>query len=126
MLFLLFLLVSAHPSLSNKAKSDPGAHNFFYRQTSDSISGVWAGSSLCGVKPSPCHDENAVYHITRLSAGSFSIQMNKMVEGKKVEMGSLRFGYDAKRLTLVCRMQDRQGREGIWQFAVQGTTTNGR
>ena len=50
--------------------------------------GVWRGTSLCTVRPSPCNDEIAVYRITRVNArDSLSFDGRKVVKGQEVEMG---------------------------------------
>jgi len=52
--------------------------------------GVWRGTSLCRVRPSPCKDEIVVYRITRLNASdSLSIDARKIVNGQEEEMGVL-------------------------------------
>jgi hypothetical protein len=40
------------------------------------------GTSLCRVKPSPCNDENVVYHISKAAnSKTYTTQMNKIVNG---------------------------------------------
>ena len=56
--------------------------------TADKIEGIWKGTSLCQVKPSACHDENVVYHISKKSANVYTIQANKIVNGAEVDMGT--------------------------------------
>jgi len=61
----------------------------------DNIEGIWKGTSLCQVKSSPCHDENVVYHISRATNGkTYTIQMNKIVNGAEEEMGASDAVYD--------------------------------
>lgn len=96
------------------------------RQGKDSLEGTWKGTSLCQVKTSPCHDENAVYHITKgLETNTYHIQMNKMVNGIEEEMGPLDCVFDAQKKTLRGITKDRQAREGVWLFRVDGTTLHG-
>src|SRR4029078_10598302 len=46
--------------------------------------GVWRGTSLCRVRPSPCKDENVVYRITRVNASdTLSIDARKIVNGQE-------------------------------------------
>jgi len=50
--------------------------------------GTWDGKSLCTPVRAACHDEHAVYHVTIPDKpGVVTMQMNKVVEGKEVEMG---------------------------------------
>ena len=53
--------------------------------------GVWRGTSLCRVHPSPCKDETVVYRITRVNAGdSLSIDALKIVNGQEFLIGYLK------------------------------------
>ena len=92
----------------------------------DSIEGTWKGTSLCQVKSSPCHDENAVYHISKAANGkSYTIQGNKIVNGIEEEMGVLDGVYDATKHTLTATMKDNQGRASIWLFKIDGRQMHG-
>jgi hypothetical protein len=31
----------------------------------DPVAGTWEGTSLCQIKPSPCHDEHVVYRFAK-------------------------------------------------------------
>jgi hypothetical protein len=35
--------------------------------------GVWRGTSICPVRPSPCHDEVVVYESPRRPRGAFAL-----------------------------------------------------
>lgn len=94
-------------------------------QATDPISGTWKGTSICQVKDSPCHDEIAIYHATKLPEDkTYRFQMNKMVNGREVEMGPLDFTYDAKTQTLTAENSSAKGK-GIWNFKVNGKTMRG-
>lgn len=70
-------------------------------QTSAVLPGTWRGSSICQITNSPCHDEEVVYHISRLdSFNLFKVIMNKIVNNKEEDMGILNFTYDAQQKTL--------------------------
>ena len=85
--------------------------------------GTWKGTSICQVKSSPCHDEIAVYHITRgAEPNTFHMQMNKMVNGKEEEMGPLDYNFDATKQTLSC--QDHQYNT-VWNFKVSNNRMEG-
>ena len=83
----------------------------------DSISGVWKGISLCQVKNSPCHDEMAIYHAKRLTATTYQFQMNKMVDGKEVEMGPLVFTWHDTLKTLTAINKNSRG-SGTWKHYI--------
>jgi hypothetical protein len=63
--------------------------------------GIWRGSSICtGARPA-CHDETVVWHVTPgAKPDVVTTAMNKVVDGKEVEMGELDFKVDfaARRL----------------------------
>ncbi len=92
----------------------------------DPIEGTWKGTSLCQVKPSACHDENVVYHISKAATdNTYTIQMNKMVDGAEEEMGSIDAAYDKIKHTLVGKTKGEQGRNGVWLFIIDGKQMNG-
>ena len=94
--------------------------------TSDKIEGIWKGTSLCQVKPSACHDENVVYHISKKSANVYTIQANKIVNGAEEDMGSFdSVVYDETKQTLTFIMKDRQGRSNVWLFKLDGMQMHG-
>jgi hypothetical protein len=50
--------------------------------------GDWHGSSTCLVRPSACHDEEALYHVKAgEKPGTFSMQADKIVNGTPEVMG---------------------------------------
>jgi hypothetical protein len=94
--------------------------------TSDKIEGIWKGTSLCQVKPSACHDENVVYHISKKSANVYTIQANKIVNGAEEDMGTFdSVVYDETKQTLTFTMKDRQGRSNVWLFKLDGMQMHG-
>jgi len=96
------------------------------RSTKDSIEGTWKGSSLCQVKSSPCHDENAIYHISRAANGkTYTMQMNKVVNGVEEEMGVSEGVYDETKHTLTTTTKDRQGKAAVWLFKIEGRQMHG-
>ena len=78
--------------------------------------GVWRGTSLCLVRPSPCHDEVVVYRITRAKGASDSLTMDarKIVDAREEEMGVLGCTFAAQGASLTCTM-----RNGVWHFTVR-------
>jgi hypothetical protein len=57
--------------------------------------GTWKGSSICTNARSACHDETVVYHvIAAAKADTVTVAMNKVVDGKELEMGTIDFTVD--------------------------------
>ena len=74
--------------------------------------GVWRGTSVCLVRPSPCNDEVVVYRIAPTkSADSLTIDARKMVRGAEEEMGVLTCRFTSGNGSLTCVMP-----QGTWQF----------
>ena len=83
--------------------------------------GTWRGTSTCQVRPSACHDETAVYHITRMAVrDSFAIDGRRVVNGEEVEMGVLSCRFDATRAQLTCAIP-----QGVWRFTIRGDSLVG-
>ena len=93
--------------------------------TADKIEGIWKGTSLCQVKPSACHDEDVVYHISKKSANLYTMQANKIVNGVEEDMGSFDAVYDETKQTLTFIMKDNQGRKSVWLFTINGLQMHG-
>jgi hypothetical protein len=87
------------------------------------IVGTWKGTSICQVKNSPCHDEIAVYHITKGDkTGTYHIVANKVVNGTEVDMGVFDFSFDARTNTLTYTDETRNA---SWKFKINGKTMDG-
>ena len=83
--------------------------------------GEWRGTSLCLVRPSPCHDEIVVYRITRMSmSDSLSLDARKIVNGQEEEMGVLGCRASASGSQLTCTMSN-----GVWRFTIRGDSLVG-
>jgi hypothetical protein len=83
--------------------------------------GVWRGTSLCTVHPSPCHDEVVVYRITRVNASdSLSLDARKIVKGQEEEMGVLACRSAASGARITCTMPN-----GVWRFTIRGDSLVG-
>jgi hypothetical protein len=82
--------------------------------------GMWRGTSVCLVRPSPCNDEVVVYRITRTKApDSLAMDARKIVRGEEQEMG-----------VLACRLMPPTGLtctipQGIWHFSVRNDSLIG-
>jgi hypothetical protein len=85
--------------------------------------GVWKGTSICQVKNSPCHNEIAVYHISKTSKPQIlSMLMNKLVNNQEEEMGTTDYSYDPVHQTLNS-INDRPGAH--WEFKIRGDSMHG-
>jgi hypothetical protein len=83
--------------------------------------GVWRGTSLCRVRPSPCNDEIVVYRITRVKASdSLSLDARKIVNGQEEEMGVLGCRSAASGAQMTCTMPN-----GMWRFTIRGDSLTG-
>src|SRR5215471_1202390 len=101
-------------------------HGYAQQTTADKIEGIWKGTSLCQVKPSACHDENVVYHISKKSATVYTIQASKIVNGAEDDMGTFdSVVYDKTKQTLRFTMKDQQGRNSVWLFRLDGMKMHG-
>ncbi len=77
--------------------------------------GVWRGTSLCRLRPSPCKDEIVVYRIARVNASdSLSVDARKIVNGQEEDMGVLGCRSAASGAQLTCTMPN-----GVWRFAIR-------
>ena len=68
------------------------------------VIGDWHGTSLCLVKPSACHDEEALYHVRSApeKPGKLEMQADKIVDGKPEMMGNADCSFDAAKSMLHC------------------------
>lgn len=90
------------------------------------IEGTWKGTSICQVKNSPCNDEIAIYHVSKSAKeNTYTFQMNKIVDGKEVEMGVTAFAYDSKTNILTGETTDRKGNISVWTFKINGNKMTG-
>jgi hypothetical protein len=86
------------------------------------VLGDWRGQSVCVVRESACHDEDSLYHVTKLpeKPGSFSIKLDKIVDGKPVTMGTTECSYSPAARSLTCEFP-----RGIMRFTVIGDKMEG-
>ena len=67
------------------------------------LTGTWKGTSICQVRPSPCNDEIAVYHISKgTKPNTYHMLMNKLVNGVEEEMGENDYTFTAAANSLFC------------------------
>lgn len=86
-----------------------------------SLIGVWRGTSVCTVRPSPCNDEVVVYHI---AAGpgpdELVVQASKIVDGNKQDMGTLPCRLQRAERRVVCTLD-----KGAFSYAIDGDRMHG-
>ena len=83
--------------------------------------GTWRGTSVCLVRPSPCHDEIVVYRITQMKpSDSLSLDARKIVRGEEQEMGELACRFIPSNRQITCAIP-----RGRWLFSVRGDTLVG-
>ena len=92
----------------------------------DPVAGTWEGTSLCQIKPSPCHDEHVVYKITGTGPRSYRIEAYKVVGGQEQYMGPLDMKLDAAGQRLDGSNTDRSGVVHPWLFTIRGTHMSGK
>jgi len=100
-----FVLVAVLAWVVSAAVRVPGSANPRAGSNDDSsLLGDWHGDSVCVVRDSACHDEESLYHVSRLAVkpGWFSVQGDKIVDGKPVSMGTVECHYESDKQTLTC------------------------
>jgi hypothetical protein len=94
------------------------------QSTSDDsrLVGDWHGQSICVVRESACHDEDSMYHVTKLAEkpGWFSMKLDKIVDGKAVTMGTMECAYSSARQALTCEFP-----RGVMRFNIKGDRMEG-
>jgi hypothetical protein len=86
-----------------------------------SVVGVWRGTSLCTVRPSPCNDETVVYYVSGTDRDHLLWDAKRIVDGKEVDMGQAECQLVPAEHQVVCTI----GR-GVFVFAVDGNQMHGR
>ncbi|HEY6062544.1 MAG TPA: hypothetical protein VIV35_02985 [Chitinophagaceae bacterium] len=85
--------------------------------------GTWKGTSICQIKPSACHDEIAVYHVSKgEKPGIYHIVANKIVNGKEEDMGVDDFIFNPADHSLFCFDEKYKV---ILKFTGKGKSMNG-
>ena len=82
--------------------------------------GDWSGTSLCQVKPSPCHDESVIFHLSNPHENKITIRADKIVDGKAVTMGVGDWTYEKSTGKLVWQIP-----RGTWMMVVSDNTMDG-
>jgi len=84
-------------------------------QDTTGITGTWRGRSACEQKESACKDETVVYRVTPVKdrPGSYTVDADRIVDGKALNMGMLEFRYLEQEHALICEYP-----QGVWRFSV--------
>ena len=118
--YVAILWVAGLNILGVAAEDARGAHQ---TATADSaIFGDWRGESICVVRESACHDEDSLYHVTKLAEkpGWVSIKLDKIVNGERVTMGVMDCSYGAAKQSLTCEFP-----RGVMRFTVSDNKMEG-
>ena len=94
--------------------------------SADPVAGTWEGTSLCQVKPSPCHDEHALYRFAASGAGRYRIDAYKVVGGRPVFMGPIEVTLDAAGIELDGLLVSNGKTRGRLNLKLSGTHMSGR
>ena len=94
----------------------------------DEIVGTWRGTSACVHRQAApaCTDEEVIYEIVA-SPGppdSVTVTADKVVDGKRVPMGSLDFIHDATNRSWTSQLETPRI-HALWRLSVSGTTLSG-
>ena len=94
--------------------------------SSDPITGTWKGTSLCQVKPSPCHDEHVIYRLSLLQPRHYRIDAYKLVASKEDFMGAIDVALDAGGTELEGPVTSGGQVRGKLQLTLNGAQLSGR
>ena len=92
----------------------------------DPIIGTWEGTSLCQVKPSPCHDEHVIYRLSLLQPRQYRIDAYKLVAGKEDFMGAIDVALDPAGSELDGPVMSGGQVRGELRLVLKGTRMSGR
>jgi hypothetical protein len=94
----------------------------------DEIVGTWRGSSACVDRQAApaCTDEQVIYEIVASPgrADSVAVRADKVVDGKRVPMGSLDFSHEATSRSWTSELETPQV-HALWRLSVSGTALSG-
>jgi hypothetical protein len=85
------------------------------------LAGDWKGESLCLANKPQCKDEKVVYHLAEPDAsGAVEVSADKIVDGRAVNMGTVKMQYDKEKGTLFAQDGPR-----TWRFTIHGKNMEG-
>jgi hypothetical protein len=94
--------------------------------SADVPSGTWRGQSTCLVKPSSCRDEDSVYRIAAVARSEtrFTLDANRIQDGREVNMGTSECSYAPATHVLTCPLPNKSTvRFDLTGDALTGTMT---
>jgi len=97
----------------------------FLLAAADPVSGTWEGTSLCQVKPSPCHDEHVIYRVKLTAPQRYRLDAYKVVAGKELFMGAIDLTFDPARNELQGKIVGNRGSSDV-QLTLKGVHLSGR
>src|SRR5262249_38432514 len=126
-LFVLIAGLSALATLAG-ARSDgaPAPRDATPTSTLEFILGTWTGTSTCVGNRPACKNETLVYRFIPLEGHPGQVRQlaDKIVDGKRIPMGSLIFEVDAHGKTVSNEFM-RGETHGVWSYTVSGDTMTG-
>ena len=81
------------------------------------------GEFECTVPDSPCHDEHVIYESAADKGASGGLKMDKVVNGERVFMGTLRCEYQAAKKILSYTSRGRDSDD--WEYTLSSDTLEG-
>ena len=98
----------------------------FGAAAADPISGTWEGTSLCQVKPSPCHDEHVIYRFSSARPQQYRLDAYKLVAGRQLFMGPMDLKLDAAAARLDGAVMSGGQARGRLRLRLKGAHLSGR
>jgi hypothetical protein len=119
---LLLVVLSAAATIAAATQND-GAKKSVADNHEAILAGDWHGDSICLVRESACHDEDSLYHFTKVAGkpGAYSLKADKIVNGQPENMGTNDCTYDTKERALECSIPNR----AVLRFTWEGTEMRG-
>ena len=90
------------------------------RPAAADLVGNWEGTSICQVKPSPCHDEHVIFRLSHPQRDKINVQADKIVDSKPVTMGVDDWRYDDDSHALIYELP-----RGTWRLLVNENDMSG-
>ena len=119
---LLVLFASAVFILPFSAAQSNSSKSTASVDPESAIVGDWRGESVCQVRESACHDEDSLYHLSKVAEKPhwYSLRGDKIVDGKPVTMGTIDCLYDGEKHSLTCDYP-----RGVLLFTIEGSKMTG-
>jgi hypothetical protein len=120
---LSVVLLGAATMLAGSAAQNDSAKKSATDNNEALLAGDWRGDSICLVRESACHDEDSLYHFSKVAGkpGAYSLKADKIVNGQPENMGTLDCTYDTKERALECSIPNR----AVLRFTWEGTEMRG-